>query len=159
MGVIRVEKEVPSAVAPSRLFKALNDTHNFLPKIAPQTIKSIDILQGDGGAGTIKLLNFADGGNYKQTKQRIDALDEDNLTMKYTTYEGDGILKMTDKSVYDVKIMDSGNGGSICKFVAEVHANDDKLVNEGHAKESEEKGSELFKLVEAYLLGNPNLYA
>ncbi|KDO71810.1 hypothetical protein CISIN_1g036559mg, partial [Citrus sinensis] len=130
MGVLRVEKEVPSAVAPSRLFKALNDSHNLLPKIAPQTIKSIDILQGDGGVGTVKLLKFAGGGDYQQTKQRIDALDEANLTGKYTTYEGDGLLKLAEKSVYDIKIVDSGNGGSIFKFVEEIHVNDDKLVNE-----------------------------
>ncbi|KAH9766026.1 Integrase catalytic domain-containing protein [Citrus sinensis] len=127
MGVLRVEKEVPSAVAPSRLFKALNDSHNLLPKIAPQTIKSIDILQGDGGVGTVKLLKFAGGGDYQQTKQRIDALDEANLTGKYTTYEGDGLLKLAEKSVYDIKIVDSGNGGSIFKFVEEIHVNDDKL--------------------------------
>ncbi|KAK9182246.1 hypothetical protein WN944_025389 [Citrus x changshan-huyou] len=159
MGVLRVEKEVPSAVAPSRLFKALNDSHNLLPKIAPQTIKSIDILQGDGGVGTVKLLKFAGGGDYQQTKQRIDALDEANLTGKYTTYEGDGILKLAEKSVYDIKIVDSGNGGSIFKFVAEIHVNDDKLVNEGYIKESEEQGLGLFKLLDAYLLANPNLYA
>ncbi|KAH9766027.1 Integrase catalytic domain-containing protein [Citrus sinensis] len=129
MGVLRVEKEVPSAVAPSRLFKALNDSHNLLPKIAPQTIKSIDILQGDGGVGTVKLLKFAGGGDYQQTKQRIDALDEANLTGKYTTYEGDGLLKLAEKSVYDIKIVDSGNGGSIFKFVEEIHVNDDKLTN------------------------------
>ena len=61
MGVIRFEKEAPAAVAPSRMFKAFVDSHNLLPKIAPQAFKSIDILQGDGGVGTIKLWNFADG--------------------------------------------------------------------------------------------------
>lgn len=99
------------------------------------------------------------GGDYQQTKQRIDAFDEANLTGKYTTYEGDGILKLAEKSEYDIKIVDSGNGGSIFKFVAEIHVNDDKLVNEAYIKESEEQGLGLFKLLDAYLLANPNLYA
>lgn len=61
MGVIRFEKEAPAAVAPSRMFKAFVDSHNLLPKIVPQAFKSIDILQGDGGVGTVKLLKFAGG--------------------------------------------------------------------------------------------------
>lgn len=65
MGVMRFEKEVSAAVAPSRMFKAFFlEAHNFLPKLVPQAIKSVEILQGDGGAGSIKITNFADGMSY-----------------------------------------------------------------------------------------------
>ena len=47
---------------PSRIFKALIlDGDNLVPKLLPQIIKSIEIVEGDGGAGTIKQMNFAEG--------------------------------------------------------------------------------------------------
>ncbi|KAL9407698.1 hypothetical protein AB3S75_046271 [Citrus x aurantiifolia] len=159
MGVIRFEKEAPAAVAPSRMFKAFVDSHNLLPKIAPQAFKSIDILQGDGGVGTIKLWNFADGGDFKHLKQRIDALDKDNLTCKYTVYEGEGAAAIFEKAVYDVKFEASGNGGSICKVAAECHIKGDQELKEELMKDAEEKATALYNIVEAHLLANPDLYA
>ncbi|RVW59984.1 Pathogenesis-related protein STH-2 [Vitis vinifera] len=59
MGVVSFAQESESPVAPGRLFKALIlDSHNLCPKLMPQWIKSIDIIQGDGGVGTIKQTNF-----------------------------------------------------------------------------------------------------
>ena len=62
MGVTIFKQEFASPVPPQRMFKALIlDSHNLLHKLMPQAIQSIDILQGDGGAGTIKQINFAKG--------------------------------------------------------------------------------------------------
>ncbi|PKH99184.1 hypothetical protein CRG98_049671, partial [Punica granatum] len=53
-------QEFKTVIAPSRMFRALIlDSHNLIPKIAPQGIKSIEFIQGDGGAGSIKQTNFA----------------------------------------------------------------------------------------------------
>lgn len=99
------------------------------------------------------------GGPFKQAKQRVDALDEANFTIKYTTYEGDGVLKSVQKSVQDVRIVDSGNGRSIFKVVAEVNVHDDNLVKGGHLEEAQETELGVLKLLEAHLHANPNLYA
>lgn len=62
MSVIKLSQEFTSPVDAARLFKALIiDSHNLIPKLMPQAIKSIEIIQGDGGAGTIKQINFAEG--------------------------------------------------------------------------------------------------
>lgn len=37
------------------------DSHNLIPKLMPQSIKSIELIQGDGGAGSIKQINFVEG--------------------------------------------------------------------------------------------------
>ena len=51
-----------SPVAPARLFKALFvDGHNIIPKLAPQSIKKIELLESDGGAGSIRKTIFAEG--------------------------------------------------------------------------------------------------
>ena len=62
MGLVSFAQEIESPIAASRLFKALIlDSHNLMPKIVPQGIKSIEFIQGDGGAGSIKQTNFAEG--------------------------------------------------------------------------------------------------
>jgi len=62
MGVYSDTDEYPSPISPSRLFKALVvDAHNLIPKLLPNSVKSIEIIQGDGGAGSIKQFNFVEG--------------------------------------------------------------------------------------------------
>lgn len=61
MGVKTYTKECELGVSASRVFKAMVlDDHNFLPKVLPQGFKSIDIVHGDGGVGTIKQINFGE---------------------------------------------------------------------------------------------------
>ncbi|XP_022848598.1 uncharacterized protein LOC111370924 [Olea europaea var. sylvestris] len=62
MGITTFTEEHTSPVPPSRIFKAsIVDSHNLIPKLMPQAIKSIQIIQGNGGAGSIKQINFAEG--------------------------------------------------------------------------------------------------
>lgn len=62
MGVITYTDEYTSSIPPSRLFKAVViDAPNLIPKIFPQVVKSIEIIQGDGGVGSIRHINFAEG--------------------------------------------------------------------------------------------------
>ena len=37
------------------------DAPNLIPKIFPQVVKSIEIIQGDGGVGSVRQINFAEG--------------------------------------------------------------------------------------------------
>lgn len=60
MGVLTEEKEYfSSSLTPERLFRALVlDGYNLIPKVAPNAVKSTEILEGDGGVGTIKKITF-----------------------------------------------------------------------------------------------------
>lgn len=61
-GGLTFTEEFTSPVAAGKLFKALVlDSDNLLPKILPQAFKSIEIVEGNGGPGTIKKLTFAEG--------------------------------------------------------------------------------------------------
>lgn len=61
MGVFNFEDETTSIVAPATLYKALvTDADTLTPKVI-DAIKSIDIVEGNGGAGTIKKLTFVEG--------------------------------------------------------------------------------------------------
>lgn len=62
MGVTTIHQEFTTPVPPSRMFKALIlDSHNLIPKLMPQAIKSIEYIHGDGGPGSIKQTNLAEG--------------------------------------------------------------------------------------------------
>lgn len=59
MGAFTYNAEHTSAVPPERLFKALVlDSDNLFPKVIPDCIKSSEILEGDGGPGTVKKITF-----------------------------------------------------------------------------------------------------
>jgi len=61
MGVYNFEDETISTVAPVTLYKALvTDSDNLIPKVI-DVIKSVEIVEGNGGAGTIKKLTFVEG--------------------------------------------------------------------------------------------------
>ena len=54
--------EEVSQVEARRLWNAMTkDGHNLLPKVLPEIFASVTLLQGDGGVGTIKQLNFTPG--------------------------------------------------------------------------------------------------
>lgn len=62
MGVFTFTDEYTSSIPPARLFKALIvDSHNLIPKLMPLAVKSIEIIEGDGGAGSIRQINFGEG--------------------------------------------------------------------------------------------------
>lgn len=62
MGVTSFTEEFPCPIAPARIFKALMvDSKNLIPKLLPQFIASVDVIQGDGGAGSIEQVNFTEG--------------------------------------------------------------------------------------------------
>ncbi|KAK0607028.1 hypothetical protein LWI29_008114 [Acer saccharum] len=78
MGSSTFTKEFSSPVPAGKLFKALVDildSDNLLPKIMPQAFKSVETIEGDGGPGTIKKMNFTEGTEFKNLKNRVDAVD------------------------------------------------------------------------------------
>jgi hypothetical protein len=68
MVVSTFTNDYSSPIAPSRMFKALiTDSSNLLPKLLPQFIKDVNLIQGNGEAGTIEQVNFAEGNQQKIT--------------------------------------------------------------------------------------------
>ena len=62
MGVVTYEHEITSSIPPAKMFKAfILDSDNLIPKILPQAIKCIEIIEGDGGPGSIKKITFGEG--------------------------------------------------------------------------------------------------
>ncbi|KAF8394615.1 hypothetical protein HHK36_020829 [Tetracentron sinense] len=160
MGVTSYTQEFTTPVAPARMFKALIlDSHNLIPKLMPQGIKSIEFVEGDGGVGSIKQTNFPEGGHFKYLKHKTDALDVENLVCKYTLIEGDVLMDKLDSIAYEVKFEASGHGGCVCKMTSEYHTKAGVEIKEEDIKEGKDKAMGMYKVVEAYLVANPDVYA
>ncbi|KAK4477835.1 hypothetical protein RD792_017098 [Penstemon davidsonii] len=160
MGVITYEHEITSSIPPKKIFKAfVLDADNLIPKILPQAIKSVQILEGDGGVGTLKLVTFGEGSQYKSVTHRVDEIDETNCTYKYSVVEGDALAGVLDSISYVVKIEAGPDEGSVCKTTSVYYTKgEDHHITEDKIKEGKEKTKALFKAIEAHLHANHDLY-
>ncbi|XP_059631879.1 major strawberry allergen Fra a 1.06-like [Cornus florida] len=160
MGVTTISEEYTYTIPTARLFKAsILDSHNLIPKLMPQAIKGIEI-QGNGGAGSIKQINFAAGSTLNQLKYRIDELNEETFTYNYTLIEGDALMDKQIESIsYVVKFEPSLNGGTVSKMTSKYYTEGDVELAEEGIKAGKEKAMGMYKAAESYLLQNPNAYA
>nr|CAN75490.1 hypothetical protein VITISV_017149 [Vitis vinifera] len=159
MGVFTYENEVTSSIPPAKMFKAaILDSDNLIPKARPQAIKSVEIIQGEGGPGTIKKIHFGEGSQFKSVTHRVDGIDKENFTYSYSIIEGDALMGILESISYEVKLVASPDGGSICKNISKYHTKDDAVIDEEQIKAGKEKASGMFKAIEAYLLANPDAY-
>ncbi|KAI9123129.1 hypothetical protein K1719_006018 [Acacia pycnantha] len=160
MGVFTFEYENSSCIAPGKLFQALIlEADNLIPKVVPHAIQSTEILQGDGGAGTIRKINFGPGSPYKNATHKVEAVDKEKLVYRYSVIEGDALSDKYEKITYETRLEASDNGGSVIKgTIKYVTKGDNNKVDEQEVKANKDKASGLLKAVEAYLLANPELY-
>ncbi|OIW18385.1 hypothetical protein TanjilG_31525 [Lupinus angustifolius] len=160
MGASTFTHEFSSLVAPSRMFKALIiDSRTLLPKLLPQFVKEIILIQGDGEAGSIEQVNFNEASPFKYLKQKIEVLDKDNFVCKYTLIEGDPLGDKLESIAYDVKFEAASNGGCLCKMISNYNTIGDFDVKEEEVKEGKETTIGIYRVVESYLLENPQVYA
>ncbi|KAK6278522.1 hypothetical protein POUND7_018789 [Theobroma cacao] len=157
MGVFTYESEIVTAIPPAKMFQALVlDGDKLIPKIVPKAIKSVEIIEGDGGPGSIKKLTFGDGSQFKYVKHKVESVDKDNFTYCYTVIEGDALMNAFEKISYKTKLEPSPDGGSICKSTSKYYTIGDFEIKEEEIKSGKEKALGLFKAIEAYLLANPD---
>ncbi|XP_047979878.1 probable intracellular pathogenesis-related protein T1 [Salvia hispanica] len=103
MVAITYDIEIPSSVAAAKMFKAMVlDADILIPKIMPQAIKNVEIVEGDGGAGTVKIIHFGEGSQFKSAKHRVEAIDKENLTHTYSIVDGDALAGVLESITYHI---------------------------------------------------------
>ncbi|KAF5737019.1 Pathogenesis-related protein 10.5 [Tripterygium wilfordii] len=158
MGVVTYESENVLAIPPAKLFQAyVLDGVNLFPKVIPQ-IKNIEILEGDGGAGTIKKITFGAGDQATYVKHKIESLDKETFSYNYSIIEGEILRGALDKISSENKIEASSDGGSVWKTITTYHTKGDIVIPEEKINEAKGTATAMFKAVEAYLLANPDAY-
>nr|ADI80321.1 phenolic oxidative coupling protein [Hypericum perforatum]ADI80322.1 phenolic oxidative coupling protein [Hypericum maculatum]ADI80325.1 phenolic oxidative coupling protein [Hypericum annulatum]ADI80328.1 phenolic oxidative coupling protein [Hypericum tetrapterum] len=159
MAAYTIVKEEESPIAPHRLFKALVlERHQVLVKAQPHVFKSGEIVEGDGGVGTVTKITFVDGHPFTYMLHKFDEIDAANFYCKYTLFEGDVLRDNIEKVVYEVKL-ESVGGGSKGKITVTYHPKPGCTVNEEEVKIGEKKAYEFYKQVEEYLAANPEVFA
>ncbi|CAL1397323.1 unnamed protein product [Linum trigynum] len=159
MGVHVYTEENPSPVAPSRLFKALiGDSETLMPKLLPQVIKSLALVEGDGGVGSIRLIAFHEGVPSKNVKTRIDALDAEKFEYTYTLLEGDLLNEKIESISYEVVFAPGTDGGTVAKIKTTYATKGGEAPTEEELNKGKETGMAMFKVVEGYLQQNPDAY-
>nr|ABK22883.1 unknown [Picea sitchensis] len=143
-----------------RLWNAMvKDGHNLFPKIFPEFFSSVTFLQGDGGVGTIKQLNFTPANkDFSYAKERVDEMDEEKMVFKYTTIEGGLLGKNLSALNFELKFVPRKEGGCVVSWICNYETLPGAQLDEGKAQEMKEQSNAMFKKIEQYLLSNPNLY-
>lgn len=157
MGVVTCDVEITSSVPAARMFEAIVlDSDNLIPKIMPRVIESVEILEGNGGAGTIKLVNFGEDSQFKSVKYHVDAVDTENFTQSYSILEGEVLMGIFESIIYHIEILANADGGCICKSRSIYNTKGDVQISEEKIKEGKEKTMAMFVAIEAYLQANPD---
>jgi hypothetical protein len=91
-------------------------------------------------------------------KHRIDGIDKDNLIYKYTVIEGDGKPEKLELVSHEVKIEPSTEGGCKIKNVSKYHPKNRVEIKEDDLKGAKEEASVILKVVDTYLVANPEAY-
>ncbi|XP_022847661.1 major allergen Pru ar 1-like [Olea europaea var. sylvestris] len=101
---------------------------------------------------------FYAGGNFSSVKYHIDELDETTYTYNYTLLEGGALTEGLEKITYEIKFEPAPNGGSINKVTSKYYTKGDFALKEEEIKTGKERVLGMYKVVEAYLLQNPDAY-
>ncbi|KAI3730051.1 hypothetical protein L6452_18727 [Arctium lappa] len=156
MDVVTSELEVPSSVSAPKLFKAYLDFRNLAPKVEPEIFKAIDYIKGDGGVGTIQQTTFVDGTKSKLT---VDAIDNNNFSLSTTIFEGGEWMDNVESATMHAKFVPSAaNEGSTYKVSSIYKCKDPIKFTQENAKFADEYTKKTFKVIEAYVIANPNAY-
>ncbi|GER40494.1 pathogenesis-related protein [Striga asiatica] len=153
MGLFKHTNELKLRVSAKRMYEAMVTETHTIP--LPPAIKSSELLHGDGGAGSIRKTNLADGSHLKE---RIEALDNDKYASKHTVTEGAMLGEKLESIHYEQKFEDTKEG-CVVKIVNEYHTKGDAHLSDEEIKAVTEQALAFYKLTEEFLLAHPQLCA
>ncbi|KAL0918531.1 hypothetical protein M5K25_010543 [Dendrobium thyrsiflorum] len=153
--------EEVSTVGIDRLWKAgIVDAHNLLPKLLPDFISKVELLEGDGGVGTVKKFHFSEAvKEFRFIVDKTDVLNNENYIIKQTIIEG-GLIGLRLKSYsFEMKFEVGSNGGTSEKTTVFYETLDDTPLSAEEQDQIRESLSMMTKAVEGHLIANPAAYA
>ncbi|KAI4386487.1 hypothetical protein MLD38_004417 [Melastoma candidum] len=146
---LELQAEIKSP--PDRVFDVYKNKIDLMPKISPQKLRSIQVLQGDGSSvGSVRLWTYFLG-EPVEAKDRIDAIDERNMSITFDIIGGEVTKYFKSYKATIQLVLGEGGSKSFVKWsveyekasegVPDPHAQLDFLIT-------------MAKEVDAYLLRN-----
>lgn len=154
-------REDVSTVSIDRLWKAgILDAHNLMPKLLPDFISKVEILEGDGGIGTVKKFHFSEAvKEFRFIVDKTEVLDNENHIIKQTIIEG-GLISLRLKSYsFEMKFEVGSNGETLEKITVEYDTLDDTPLSVEEEEQISTSLSLMTKAIEGHLIANPAAYA
>ncbi|XP_020585865.1 major allergen Pru ar 1-like [Phalaenopsis equestris] len=150
-----------SNVSIDRLWKAgILDAHNLMPKLLPDVITKVELLEGDGGAGTVKKFVFSEAvKEFRYIVDKTDALDDENHIIKQTVVEGGLIGSRLKSYSFELKLEAGSNGKTVEKTTVHYETLDDTPLSVEEQGQINASFSLMTKAVEEHLIANPAAYA
>ncbi|XP_026444803.1 major allergen Pru ar 1-like [Papaver somniferum] len=152
MACITFDETLHCTVSAHIMFHAMFlDAHNLMPKVMPHAVKSVDFVSGDGGFGSIQQVNFFQDWTPKAKTTSIEC--------NYTVIESDAFSNKVDHISNKIKFEIAHGGGCICKSKISYYLKAGAVLNEDELKVRRESSKGLYKIVQDYLVKNPDVYA
>ncbi|CAK9187508.1 unnamed protein product [Ilex paraguariensis] len=95
---------------------------------------------------------------HKYVKHRIDALDKENYTCKYTLFEGDALMDKLESISYEEEFEKYGYGGCVCWVSCEYNTKENVEIKQEDIELGKDRVVGMYEVVEAYLLAHPRAY-
>ncbi|XP_031252070.1 MLP-like protein 43 [Pistacia vera] len=116
MSKMEVKTEVNSSA--EKFYNVFRHEVQLMPKIIPEKIKDVKLLQGDWGTvGSVKLWTYVPDKNAVVVKEMIEAIDDENKTIKFKILDG-GIMKYYNSFESTIQVT-AKEKGSLVKWAAE----------------------------------------
>ncbi|GLJ53562.1 hypothetical protein SUGI_1142580 [Cryptomeria japonica] len=91
-------------------------------------------------------------------KERIDEIDEENSVYSFSQVEGGVVGTKLASVTYQVKFSPKADGGTLVIYTCNYDSLPGVAHDDAKIEEIKGKSTELFKLIEAYLIANPTSY-
>ncbi|KAL2608521.1 hypothetical protein R1flu_027094 [Riccia fluitans] len=132
------EHEVELDVSAAAIWLAFKDQNTILPKLLPEAIASIEVVEGEGAPGTTRLIKFGsvspDGG---YVKEKLISIDLESRIVVTEEVEGGHLVQFGfTKWVQTLKLISTGENTSKVHVTAEF---------EGGSEENIAKSNEVTK--------------
>nr|ABK24165.1 unknown [Picea sitchensis] len=146
-----VTVELDLRVPAQKFWGAIQDSASVFPKIMPTQFKSIEMIEGDGkSVGSTRHIKYGEGMKMlTHATERIDAVDETNMTVTYTVIEGE-ILSIYKVFRPTLKVIPGADANSCSvSWTVEFEPAGNETPPSDPIKEA---AISMFKTVEGYLL-------
>ncbi|KAJ8625404.1 hypothetical protein MRB53_033934 [Persea americana] len=108
-GRLETVEEIKSPA--DKFWVACKEISSLMPIIYPNVFKSIEDIVGDGKSpGSTRFIQYVEGHPIGNALERIDSIDDENMTATYSVIGGDFIGDFFTKFCPSVKIIPKENG-------------------------------------------------
>ncbi|KAL6505982.1 hypothetical protein OROHE_022701 [Orobanche hederae] len=104
-------------------------------------------------------MNFVEGAPFTYIKSRMDSIDYENRSCKFTNVEGDILGDKFAKICHELKVEAAGDGESVVKLKTEYHSEGGYEPTEMEINGAKAHAEGMYKMVEEYMLANPTVCA